>query len=531
MHVPSPEAVRAQSTVRGRRNVSLALLVSTAAALGFAPQAAQAAPKILPKTKIVAPKANVAVRGTLTGSKKCAVSFPATTKSVQITVTGPLSAKKPKTHKLKVKGTRKATCTWKTTSFTDGKYRFTAKAKVKAGGSWYTVSIKRAVNVRNRSVTAASSTEGPQYGVGNTRYVGRLETPWDSYLSQGPSVVGAFLRQHMWEVIGQSTFFDDKISWAPPALAYKDLYAIYTGDTTTAQAHPDWILKDTAGKPVFINWGCNPGPCPQYAGDFGNPSFRAAWIASAKQLIAKGYHGLWIDDANVEPRVSNAAAVDEMPVDPRTGQTMTFANWRKYIAEFLEEIRAAMPKSEIVANALWFGGTSVGRDADPYIQRAYTAVDRLNLERGFNDGGLTGGSAPRAPFSVDAFMKFIDRMHSRGVPVTLDSSAGNNPAAWEYNLAGYFLVDSGKDAVGELGLPAGTWWKGWDTKLGAASGKRTRGADGVFRRTFKNGLALLNPPNSKTVTVSLGKTYARINGSKVTSVKLAAGTGAVLHTP
>jgi hypothetical protein len=449
---------------------------------------------------------------------------------VSIVVTGPLSSKKPKAHKLKVKGTRKATCTWKTTSFADGKWRFTAKAQVRASGRWYSVTIKRSVNIRNRSVIGAASADGPQLGVGNTRYVGRLETPWDNFLEQSPSIVGPFLKQHMWEVIGHSTFFDSKLSEAPPALAYKDLYAIYTSDSATVAAHPDWILKDPQGRPTYINWGCSGSTCPQYAGDFGNPAFRAAWIAQAKQLIATGYHGLWIDDANVEPRIGDADGNNTMPIDPRTGQVMTFANWRKYIAEFLEDIRSAFPKSEIVANALWFGGTSVGRDSDPYIQRAYTAVDRLNLERGFNDSGLTGGSAPRAPFSVDSFMDFIDRMHARGIPVTLDSSAGDNPAAWEYNLAGYFLVDNGEDAVGELGLPAGTWWKGWDTKLGKPNGRRTRAADGVYKRTFADGMALLNPPNSPTIKVKLPHSYRRINGAVVTSVTLAAGTGAVLHT-
>ena len=45
-----------------------------------------------------------------------------------------------------------------------------------------------------------------------------------------------------------------------------------------------------------------------------------------------------------------------MPIDPRTGQAMTEADWRRYMAEFTEQIRAALPGKEIVHNAIWFAG-------------------------------------------------------------------------------------------------------------------------------------------------------------------------------
>jgi hypothetical protein len=530
MHVPSPEAVRAQPTVHSARKLSLALLALAASSgLAVAPSAhAAKAPKLLKKTTIVAPKAT-SVKGTLSGTK-CYVRFPATTKSVQITVTGPLSAKKPKTHKLKVKGTKKAKCTWATKSYADGKYRFTVKAKVRASGKWWNVSLKRAVVVANRVTSSASGTSTPQLGVGNTRYVGRLESQWDGWLTDQGKTQSTFMKQHMWEVVAHPSFFDDKLSWAPPALAYKDLYAIYRGDADTVNAHPDWILKDASGQPTYISWGCNPGPCPQYAGDIGSPAFRQAWIDNARTLINKGYTGLWIDDANVEMRVANAAGTTILPIDPRTKKTMTFANWRRYVAEFLEEIRAQLPQAQLVANVLWFGGTSIGRDSDPYVLRAYTTVNRLNLERGFNDDGLTAGTAPGDVWSVDSFMRFIDRMHDRGIPVTLDSAAGPNKPAWEYNLAGYFMVDRGQDAVGELGLKPGDWWNGWDIKLGAPTSGRSRGSDGVFRRTFASGLVLLNPTRAKTVKVKLPTAMKRIDGTTVTSVTLGGGRGAVLRT-
>lgn len=101
MPVSSSEVQRTHLPVPGARAL-LAALLCLAAAFSFAPTPAAAAPKLLKKTKIVAPTTANYVRGTLSGSK-CYVKFPAVNRKVTVTVTGPLSAKKPKSKKLKVK--------------------------------------------------------------------------------------------------------------------------------------------------------------------------------------------------------------------------------------------------------------------------------------------------------------------------------------------------------------------------------------------------------------------------------------------
>ena len=37
---------------------------------------------------------------------------------------------------------------------------------------------------------------------------------------------------------------------------------------------------------------------------------------------------------------------------------MTAENWRRYLAEFMEQIRREIPGAEIVHNSLWFDGDS-----------------------------------------------------------------------------------------------------------------------------------------------------------------------------
>jgi len=97
-----------------------------------------------------------------------------------------------------------------------------------------------------------------------------------------------------------------------------------------------------------------------------------------------------------------------------------------------------------------------------------------------------------------------------------------------YGLTGYFLISSGRDALGNN--PAGTpedWWSGYDTDLGEAAGPRYT-FNGLLRRDFTGGTVLLNTPDEPTRTVSVGTGYKDLNGAARSSVTLAPGTGIVL---
>ena len=88
------------------------------------------------------------------------------------------------------------------------------------------------------------------------------------------------MREHFWRQKTYAPYFDARTSWYPNAWTYKDLYAIYVdgrGEVKPDQ-HDDWILKDAQGKRLYIPYNCHDGSCSQYAGDIGNPAFRAQWI-------------------------------------------------------------------------------------------------------------------------------------------------------------------------------------------------------------------------------------------------------------
>ena len=120
----------------------------------------------------------------------------------------------------------------------------------------------------------------------------------------------------------------------------------------------------------------------------------------------QGYAGIFIDDVNMEMKVSNGNGDFTRPIDPRTGQPMSDTDWRRYVAEFTEQIRAAFPDKEIIHNSLWWMDHN-----DPYVQRQVAAADYVELERGFNDTGITGGTGQ---WSYENYLAYVDWLHSLG---------------------------------------------------------------------------------------------------------------------
>jgi hypothetical protein len=359
---------------------------------------------------------------------------------------------------------------------------------------------------------------------GAVHFLGGAKPAFERFIAHRDPRYGAFLRRHMRRMVAFSPHFDSRTRWYPNAWVYHDAYAIYPGSATAAR-HADWILRDGAGRPLFIPYECGHGSCPQYAGDISNPQFRRQWIAEASAKVRRGYRGLFIDDVNlnVDRRVSDGSGGDVAPIDRSTGQPMTYDAWRAYMAQFMEEVRKALPRTEIVHNVIWWADQAAG-SADPYIRREIQAANVINLERGINDPGLTGGSGP---FSLSKMFSYVDAVHALGRGVVLDGFA-TEPQGIEYALAGYLLISLGNDYVSAEGMTPEHWWPGFDVNLGRALGPRKRQPDGTLRREFARGVSILNEPGAPPRSVQLAHPMKRIDGTLTSSLTLGPASGAVL---
>jgi hypothetical protein len=319
-----------------------------------------------------------------------------------------------------------------------------------------------------------------------------------------------------------SSYFDSRLSWYPQAWVYKDSYAIKPG-WPEFRRHPDWVLRDGRGRMIYIDWGCEDGQCPQYAADIGNREFRRWWIEEARELLGRGYAGLWVDDVNMTWRFSDGTTDEVRPRDPRTGKTMTLEGWRRYMADFMAEIRAEFPEAEIAHNAIWYAGPI----DEASISRQIDAADYFNLERGATDKGLRGGSGR---WGLETFFAFVDTIHRRGRAV-IYMDYGRTTDEREYGLAAWFLTSNGRDLMSssrpEWTAP-GRWWRGYGLDLGKARGSRYQW-QGVLRRDFDCGTVLLNQPDMPNRDLRLEPGFRNIQGASVSAVTLPAKSAAVLE--
>jgi hypothetical protein len=295
---------------------------------------------------------------------------------------------------------------------------------------------------------------------------------------------------------------------------YLDSYAIY-GNTNPAGATQAHALRDATGQL------CKLGGQWMYAADPGNADFRAKMVTYiTTKLQMPQYDGVYLDDVNLDYAVSCPAGG---PIDPRTGQVMTPDNWKRYFVEFLEQIRNSTGKA-IIHNTVWY---TLGFD-DPYRLRELSAADYVEIEFGFVDRGMTGGTGT---YSWSRKAQWIDLAHSRGAGVISQDFwhfEMLTTTERKFGLANYLLFNEGDYySTFQNALP-GDWDSAYDTDLGSALGARYAW-NGLWRRDFERGFVLVNPPGASTRSVSLGGTYDEVWGGSVSSLTLGERQGAVIR--
>ncbi|MDX1645756.1 MAG: putative glycoside hydrolase [Longimicrobiales bacterium] len=335
-----------------------------------------------------------------------------------------------------------------------------------------------------------------------------------------------WMREHYDRMLTYSPYFDSRLEWFPDAWFYENAYAIYPGSDVVVD-HPEWILKDGDGRMLYIPYGCSGGTCPQYAGDVGHPGFRRHWIENAARTLAEGYRGIFIDDVNMAWRVSDGNGDRVAPRDPRTGRPMTLADWRRYMAEFLELVRETFPDVEIVHNAIWY---AVPTD-DPFIARQQRAADYIALERGATDRGIVAGDGR---YGFDTFLSYIDRIHASGGRIILADDESEGLRERDYELAVYFLVNQGADLIGADGdrsrMNPDSFWEGYELELGAAMGPRYRTPEGLYSRDFACGRVLVNGPGRRVRTAQVSPTLRTFDEEERTGgrIELEPSSAAIL---
>lgn len=322
-----------------------------------------------------------------------------------------------------------------------------------------------------------------------------------------------------------SPYWDDKLDRFDDVAVYIDLYAVRPHELDVAD---QWVLRDEQGRRLHIPWGCEDGTCPQYAGDPGDPGFRDWISARVGRLVAAGYTEILLDDVNTHFAVSNGRGEFTAPIDPRTGAAMTHEAWKLAVVEMVERLADDWPEVRFSHNSVWFNDSPTFDD--PLIDRQIAAADLIQIERGGSDAGLDGGEGR---FSLDALLRFVDRVHAAGRDVFFYHQDPDTPAAHEMNLAVHLLTSNGRDLVGSndvthIGIDS--LWPGYRVDLGEALGPRTAD-DGLHRRDFTGGTVLVLEPDTDRREIELPSPMRTVTDEVVSSVTLEGGTARVLRLP
>ncbi len=314
----------------------------------------------------------------------------------------------------------------------------------------------------------------------------------------------AFMNARFWRLRSATS-----LGWSANTWVTQHAFGL---DPADAAAHPEWRLLDNTSQPVYVG--------SRVAADVGNAAFRTWWIAKAQAAVALGHRGLIVDDVFMERRFTTLAGASRTPIDPRTGVSMTEANWQRQMADFMVAVRAALPSTEIVHDVLWYKG-----DAGDVL-RELQAANAVSLDKGFNDASVVSGSST---YGYATLAGWLEREQARGGSVVLDStSTGTTAAARVYGLAGYLLVNNGLSAIANDGATGpDSFWPGYDADLGAPLGARYSWSN-VWRRDYAGGIVLVNEPYRSTRTLTIPDGYKDLDGVARTSVTLTGGSGIVL---
>ena len=283
---------------------------------------------------------------------------------------------------------------------------------------------------------------------------------------------------------------------------------------TEARAHPDWFLLNSAGKRlVFEHY-----PSGRVM-DVGNAAYQNSGAARVSaRATADGFDGVFLDDANASlgwiVKGGQAASV----------AYPTTAAWQSAVDAFLTNVAPQLHEAGllVVAN---IGGSVITHGL---WERWNGPIDGA-MEESFTNAGTGRDTLANGQWPTKlAHAAWSER---RG-KISLDHAVTATRAGARYGLATMLLVAGGENlySASKGTYSREVWWPEYRTasRLGRPVGAYRVLANGVYRRDFTNGVALVNPHRRGTRLVHLAGTYHGSGLGNVRTATLRPATGLVL---
>jgi len=282
-----------------------------------------------------------------------------------------------------------------------------------------------------------------------------------------------------------------------------------------------------------------------------NQFMGAYWAAKlSRDPLYANLDGIFLDNYVDVPSqlVTNASKIDYLNQNAATPSPDNADDWKAGMADLARQMRNSLPGKLIVANTGGSAGNSGAflnggmiEGLDQHGKNSFVG-DANGDPSAFYDSWISGGAAPQTFIynGSDAVTTGLNAAQTdyRAMRFLLTRAMMNN---------GYFVYDEFLVRNGSAGLNGGghqtTWWYDEYDNAGQGAGylgyaltEAGQPVTGVYQRDFEKGVVLSNT-TAVAQTISLGKTYRKINGSqdrvvndgsKVTAVTLQPMDGIVL---
>jgi hypothetical protein len=292
------------------------------------------------------------------------------------------------------------------------------------------------------------------------------------------------------------------------------VYSSGVGYEQADTAHPDWFLKDTAGKRIVegsYDW--------VYMADLGNAAYQDAWATTVINRLQSGpWDGVFMDDVNTTAMYHTDPSKIALYPNDSAYQAAT----RSMLAAVGPRLRAA-GKLAIPNIGSWSGYPDVAKD---WLQFVDGGMDEM-----FAKWSTTPGVGYRPAIDWKTQVEEIRAAESMGKRFLAVTQAGSGDTQAErYGWATVLMAAKSTNtsyAAATNYSADPDWLPEYDAHIGDPTGAATALGNGAYVRTFSNGLVVVNP-GSRDAKVAFGGAYSGSGLTNATSATLAPNTALVL---
>jgi hypothetical protein len=283
----------------------------------------------------------------------------------------------------------------------------------------------------------------------------------------------------------------------------------------TALNNNGWwcYLNGTSGSLVGTGWGdaTNTTPfAPRNSAGQRYIDWQAAFQVKNFITPSPAVDGFYTDNVFWKPRVNcdwNRDGVTDSYTNS-TAQTW----WREGFAAYFSDLRALMPGKYLIGNITDWGQSNAVFPEYQGMLQGGVMEGMIGYSWSYESWGSwqTMMTAYRKTMAAIAspqlviFMQYGSATDYQGFRYGLTSCLMDN-AYYYYNVGSQNLVN---------------WFDEFDASLGSATSapSTTAWQNGVYRRDFQNGIALVNPKGNGPRTVALETSYRHLSGTQAPSV-------------